>query len=170
MPFAASWAVVFWIVVRSYTVSSAYLRVALVAASTALVSRPAKLMVFLNLSVESLISTTAPLKFRSVSHRAVTPFNAAPPMKLPNAAALPVAFSNAFTASFALPVMRTDMMALCPAIVHLLFGSFHFLCQQAYAGAPVEFAGLVPPLPRGAAEAAGEDEAESAERIVGPRG
>jgi hypothetical protein len=66
--------------------------------------------------------------------------------------------------------MRTDMMALCPAIVYLLFGSFHFLGQQAYAGAPVEFAGLVPPLPRGAAEAAGEEKAESAERIVGPRG
>ena len=170
MPLAASWAVVFWMSSRPYTVASAYLRVSFAAACTALVSMPAKLMVFLNLSVESLISTTAPLKFLSVPHRAVTPFNAAPPMKLPNAAALPVAFSNAFTASSALPVMRTDMMALCPAIVHLLFGSFHFLGQQAYAGAPVEFAGLVPPLPRGAAEAAGEDEAELAERIVGPRG
>nr|UWF88929.1 MAG: hypothetical protein [Bacteriophage sp.] len=98
---------------------SAYSRVAFVAASTALVSKPAKFMVFLNLSVESDMSMTALVKPLSVSHNAETPLSAAPPMNVPNALALAVTLDNAFTASSLLPVIRTLMMALLPT-VHLL--------------------------------------------------
>ncbi len=121
------------------------------ACSTADWSIPAKLMVFLNLSVESDMSMTADEKPLSVSHNAVTPLSAAPPMKLPNAAALPVTFDIAFTASSALPVMRTDMMALLPML--RLLQSFHLLFEQPYGRSPVEFAGLAPPLPWRASDA-----------------
>ena len=132
----------------------------------AVVSSPAKPMVCLNLSVLSLMSTTAALKPLSLSHRAVTPLTAMPPMKLPKAAALPVTLLNAFTASSLLPVILTDMIAL-RAMFRLLH-AFHLLFEQSYRGAPVQFAGLVAPCPRRAAEAVGEDDAEHAERIVGP--
>ena len=74
-------------------------------------------MVLTNLSVESLMSMTSWAKPLTVSHRAVTPLTAMPPMKLPNALALAWAFWNAFTALSELPVMRTDMTALL-AISH----------------------------------------------------
>ena len=93
--------------------ASAYLRVSFVAACTALVSMPAKLMVFMNLSVLSDMFTTSLAKPFTVSHSAVTPLTANPPMALPKAAAFVVVFSNALTASSALPVMRTLMIALC---------------------------------------------------------
>ena len=117
MPLAASCAVVFWMSSSPYTVSSAYLRVSLAAACTAFVSMPAKLMVFMNLSVLSDMFTTSLVKPFTVSHSAVTPLTANPPMALPKAAAFVVVFSNALTASSALPVMRTLMIALC-AMVH----------------------------------------------------
>ena len=120
---------------------------------------PAKFMVCTNLSVLSLMSMTAPPKSLSLSHNAVTPFNAAPPMKLPNAAALLVAFWNAFTASSLLPVMRTDMIALCAiGFLH----SFGFVLQYLHRRRPIQFACLLPPLPRGAAEIAGQQARETA--------
>lgn len=61
--------------------------------------------------------TTSLAKPFTVSHSAVTPLTASPPMALPKAAAFVVVFSNALTASSALPVMRTLMIALC-ATVH----------------------------------------------------
>lgn len=120
------------------------------------VSRPAKFIVFLNLSVESLMAITSEVKPLSVSQSAETPLRATPPMKLPNAAALPVTLESAFTASSELPVMRTDMIALL-AMVHLLH-AFHFLHKQFDARSPVEFAGLLPPFPRAAAESGGQDQ------------
>ena len=78
---------------------------------------PAKLMVFMNLSVLSDMFTTSPAKPFTVSHSAVTPLTANPPIALPKAAAFVVVVSNAETASSALPVMRTLMIALC-AMVH----------------------------------------------------
>ena len=113
-------------------------------------SRPAKFIVFLNLSVESLMAITSEVKPLSVSQSAVTPFSAAPPMKEPNAAALPVTFDRALTASSELPVMRTDMIALL-AMVHLLHKQFD-------SRPPVELAGLLPPCPRAAAESGGQDQ------------
>ena len=111
MPLAASWAVVFCMSSSPYTVSSAYWRAAFAACCTAVVSSPAKPMVLMNLSVLSLMLTTSPAKPLTVSQSAVTPLTAMPPMKLPNAAAFFVAFSIALTASVALPVIRTDMIA-----------------------------------------------------------
>ena len=119
-------------------------------------SRPAKFIVFLNLSVESLMAITSEVKPLSVSQSAVTPFSAAPPMKEPNAAALPVTFDRALTASSELPVMRTDMIALL-AMIHLLH-AFHFLHKQFDSRPPVELAGLLPPCPRAAAESGGQDQ------------
>ena len=49
-----------------------------------------------------------------------------------------------------------------------LLHAFHLLFEQSYRGAPVQFAGLVAPCPRRAAEVVGEDDAELAERVVGP--
>lgn len=132
MPFAASCAVVFWMSSRPYTVSSAYLRVSFAAACTAFVSMPAKLMVFMNLSVLSDMFTTSPAKPFTVSHSAVTPLTANPPMALPKAAAFVVVFSNALTASSALPVMRTLMIALC-AMVH----SFRDSASLSSSASPV---------------------------------
>ena len=132
MPFAASCAVVFWMSSSPYTVSSAYLRVSFAAACTALVSMPAKLMVFMNLSVLSDMFTTSPAKPFTVSHSAVTPLTANPPMALPKAAAFVVVFSNALTASSALPVMRTLMIALC-AMVH----SFRDSASLSSSASPV---------------------------------
>ena len=132
MPFAASCAVVFWMSSRPYTVASAYLRVSFAAACTALVSMPAKLMVFMNLSVLSDMFTTSPAKPLTVSHSAVTPLTANPPMALPKAAAFVVVFSNALTASSALPVMRTLMIALC-AMVH----SFRDSASLSSSASPV---------------------------------
>ena len=132
MPLAASFAVVFWMSSSPYTVSSAYLRVSLAAACTAFVSMPAKLMVFMNLSVLSDMFTTSLVKPFTVSHSAVTPLTANPPMALPKAAAFVVVFSNALTASSALPVMRTLMIALC-AMVH----SFRDSASLSSSASPV---------------------------------
>ena len=73
---------------------------------------PAKFIVETNLSVLSLMFITALPNELTLSHRAVTPLSAAPPMNEPNAAALLVAFWNAFTASSLLPVILTDIIAL----------------------------------------------------------
>ena len=64
------------------------------------------------MSVLSDMFATSPAKPLTVFHSAVTPFNATPPMNEPNAAALLVAFWNAFTASSLLPVILTDIIAL----------------------------------------------------------
>ena len=130
MPLAASCAVVFWMSSSPYTVSSAYFLVSFAAACTAFVSMPAKLMVFMNLSVLSDMFTTSLAKPLSLSHSAVTPLTANPPMALPKAAAFVVVFSNALTASSALPVMRTLMIALC-ATVHSFCDSSASLSSSA---------------------------------------
>ena len=93
---------------------------------------PAKLMVFMNLSVLSDMFTTSPAKPLTVSHSAVTPLTASPPMALPKAAAFVVVFSNALTASSALPVMSTLMIALC-AMVH----SFRDSASLSSSASPV---------------------------------
>ena len=169
MPFAASCAVVFWMVDRSYTVSSAYFRAACAAAVTADESMPAKLMVFMNLSVPSDMAITSEVKPLTVSHRAVTPLTARPPRAEPNAAAFVVVLSSALTASSALPVILTDMMAERPMVSPLRFAFLLFPDQLVQAGAPVTFVGHLAPLPRRAAEPLGQQETQPAQRPFGPR-
>ena len=88
-------------------------------------------------------------------------------MNEPNAAALLVAFWNAFTASSLLPVILTDMIALCAMgrLPHLL----GFGLQDLQSRGPVRLGGLPSPFPRGAAEVAGQQARETAQRVVGPR-
>ena len=47
---------------------------------------------------------------------------------------------------------------------------FRFLEQFGQSGAPIQFVGLVPPLPWRAAETACQEERETAERVLWPRG
>ena len=156
-----------------YTVSSAYLRAAFAALSTAEVSRPANFIVFLNLSTLSLMFTTSPANPVSLSHSFSTPLVATLPMNEPKAAAFRVAFSNALTASFELPVMRTLMIAECPMrpppSCSLFVHSFGLFLQQAQGRGPVLFKRAAAPFPRGAARVQGEQHAQLAQGPGRPR-
>ena len=156
-----------------YTVSSAYLRAAFAALSTAEVSRPANFIVFLNLSTLSLMFTTSPAKSVSLPHSFSTPLAATLPMNEPKAAAFRVAFSNALTASFELPVMRTLMIAECPMrpppSCSLFVHAFGLFLQQAQGRGPVLFKRAAAPFPRGAASVQGEQHAQLAQGPGRPR-
>ena len=115
---------------------------------------PAKFIVETNLSVLSLMSITALPNELTLSHRAVTPLRAAPPMKLPKADALAVAFWNAFTASSLLPVILTDIIALCP--MRRLLYLLGFGLDDFNRCGPVHARGFLSPLPRRPAEIAGQ--------------